>query len=575
MKLLRAFDTYLLEHHPILWHSKVTYLLLTGIVFWLAFFGAGYLLMDIELLKNTGISRYYENSYAMLVHVLLVIIAFSLWALFFFKKNAVRHYYPLSRWYFTRLFVCMAIGFLAIVTANIPFDYGVRLKTRSLLDLGEMQQDAQAANLAMPFLPSGDVYYLSKRTFPEPFPLREIILDENDSTWNDGDLHYEDSAGNILQYRAIDHPENTVRIDDRNYQLLKVKHISDETPCYNTTYDLITDYWVPDSSFALHRTSILNYSGVSFPGAFKKGPYTPLTAGYGNYPGKEYAEHYAPTVHRWVHADQKDSIVYAIGQLEKVLQRYSIGYAWDKQRIAAYLSECRYTDFNTDFIDDNPYNKELKWYERRLPGVNLRDLSNEGMYTMGYNKEDLETLYENAEVAYYHEFDEETAWSLVVLATVLALLFLLFDFAHLIHFLIAIPVSGALMILTAMGAVTITYLTRSHHHEEFYGMIFCFLFGTLIFALCIAATLSRFFGKRLAGILLIIGYGIAPLYLCFFVVFMDECTKYYAPHACGGFYYEHTFWHDLGNTPWVMFSLALIGAISYFALIKRWYAKEE
>jgi hypothetical protein len=139
-----------------------------------------------------------------------------------------------------------------------------------------------------------------------------------------------------------------------------------------------------------------------------------------------------------------------------------------------------------------------------------------------------------------------------------------------------IPVAGVLMILTVLGTVLIVSYSGYGRYSETNGAVFAFVVGTVVFGLSIAATLLRFFPKRLAGVLLNMGYFIAPFYLPAFIGIMLLCTRTVTVNACHP-YGDHQFspfWMSLAQ-PWILVGCGVLGSVCYFALIKKWYAKEE
>ena len=92
--MLKKIDTYLLETMPLLWHSKIHYLLLTTAVLWLLAFTCGYAGWDMQHMTEDAIGRYYESSSFVVAHSLFMILTFLIWALAYFKKQSTET--PLS-----------------------------------------------------------------------------------------------------------------------------------------------------------------------------------------------------------------------------------------------------------------------------------------------------------------------------------------------------------------------------------------------------------------------------------------------------------------------------------------------
>ena len=75
MKFIKRFDTYLLENYPLIWLSKLPYVVAGGLLLNLVFFLIGFGLVDLNFLKNDSIGYYYGNSIVVLLHVITAIIA--------------------------------------------------------------------------------------------------------------------------------------------------------------------------------------------------------------------------------------------------------------------------------------------------------------------------------------------------------------------------------------------------------------------------------------------------------------------------------------------------------------------
>ena len=52
MNTFKKINTYLLENHPLIWHSKTIQLTIAGSVFWIISFLSGYGYVNLNLLKQ-------------------------------------------------------------------------------------------------------------------------------------------------------------------------------------------------------------------------------------------------------------------------------------------------------------------------------------------------------------------------------------------------------------------------------------------------------------------------------------------------------------------------------------------
>ena len=62
MNTFKKINTYLLENHPLIWHSKTIQLTIAGSVFWIISFLSGYGYVNLNLLKHQTSSTYYQES---------------------------------------------------------------------------------------------------------------------------------------------------------------------------------------------------------------------------------------------------------------------------------------------------------------------------------------------------------------------------------------------------------------------------------------------------------------------------------------------------------------------------------
>ena len=123
MKSLKKFNTFLLENHPLTWHSKFIQLLLAGILIWVISFLSGFSLINMKALQDIRINSYYFNSLFILFHVIYCIVIIAFWAIYFYKNNAFKSYYPLQKGYFTKLFFHLFVPLTLLVSPYLLCSY--------------------------------------------------------------------------------------------------------------------------------------------------------------------------------------------------------------------------------------------------------------------------------------------------------------------------------------------------------------------------------------------------------------------------------------------------------------------
>ena len=575
MKSLRKLDTYILERYPIIWHSKVIYMLFAGILMWIGYFLIGYGITDIEFLKTEEIDEYFFESATLGFHCFLTIILLTVWALYFFKKNAIRHYYPLKRFYFSKLFIVIQLGMLPIVSVYLPFNYGIALKTKQLVSLNDLKVNAETTNLAMAFLSEDHLYEIHNRDFCLSKPLRIIDFDRNDSTWTqttnflDRDSSY---------YDAKKYPERNIQLDGITIQVLSYHSVRKRNQCDSYDLDYVDSFLTKDSTFK--RCSIYNYSKT----CYSKSSYSGYNEYGDSYSAKEYRKDYLPLVHRWVKNNEKDSIKNAIQKFKIILNRYNISCFIDQQYLVDYLSKKQYENFPSALIDYSLDHDAIKYARRNFSVAKLN--LDEYLYHQntvepffGFGLYKLKHIQENANIAFFQPINlTQNLLIPLMIVFLIGLFFLIFDFANFIQLVITIPIAGVLIIIVGLMASLIhEYSYRSGYGYQSFDASLSTLFfivSTVILLLAAFSVYRRFFSKRIAGILINLGYMVAPFFPGIVIYFLDQQTKARVYDFCNGEYVEHTFWSDL-LIPEILFPLAFIASISYFSLIKKWYAKPE
>jgi hypothetical protein len=576
MKSLRKLDTYILERYPIVWHSKVVYLFFGGLLMWLAYFLIGYFITDIEFLKTEDINDYFFDSAAVGMHSFIFIIVLTIWALFFFKKNAIRHYYPLKKFYFTKLFVLIQLGLLPYASVHVPFHYGIALKTKQLVPLDQLKMNAKTANLALAFLSDKDSYDIYNRDFLLSKPLEIIQFDRNESTWTPTNNFLDKDS---LSYDANKHPDRTIQIDGTDFQFLTYHRITYHTKCDDYYFDYVDSFLTMDSTFK--RYSIYNYSNVRY----SRLSYSRYDEYESNLKSTEYRNEYLPTVHRWLKNDEKDSIENAISNFKILLNRYNIVCFIDERFWVNYLSREQYVNFHSSLLNEDLENDYLKYIKQNYAEAKI-DLANYIYHQnsfepiFGYDIYQLDQISYNANMAFFEPFNSEVNFLLpLVLVFFFGLFFLIFDFAHFIQLVITIPIGGALIIIFGL---TVSLIHEYNYTYGYRNQSFDVLLSTLllitsaiVLLLAIFSVYNSFFSKRVSGILVNLGYVLAPFFPGFVIYFFEEHSKEFVLDFCTGeSHLINSFWLDL-LTPSVIFPLAFVASVSYFALIKKWYAKSE
>lgn len=585
--MLKKFNKYMLENHPLTWHTKFVPLLVAGLVFWIISFISGYVMTDMEVLNSERISDYYADLF-IVFHAIFALVIVSLWAFYFYRNNALRSFYPLQRFYLTKVFLQLFIAFSLLLAAYYPFTYGVYRKTDTLLNFRTIQFDAQQLNRTYPFLSmENSDYSLTQRSYPAPFPLEHMAWDIAKETW-EGNAFYFDTVKIHQKYVSREQkkgmPSYYHAKEADTAQMIYVDGVltlffkatqkyEDADSCYA---DAFIDHFVDVSGVPnLHRFSVYNFSDLLIPD-------------YGHIlnTGKDiYSNQYAPAVHQQM--DQGGaSIQQSIEAFKKICRRYKITCNMNSRLLSRYLILKNY----------QPYYTLVSGYERdgwRYLEYNhpeeyavLRAFEKGGESAAAYTDEDFFMAMERQSVYYFDRYALERVFSnfklfeegkytpevligIFIICFVLCWFFLLLEFTKIISLLISLPVGGLILILTGL---IIGLVLDDLPNRKFTAMVLILFVAYTILGATILSLYVRILPRKLVDILINFGYCLAPLVIIIPFGFYIESQDNYVVNECGR---DFSHYNDTLESPWLFLLFAFIGLFAYLPFIKRWKALEE
>jgi hypothetical protein len=300
---------------------------------------------------------------------------------------------------------------------------------------------------------------------------------------------------------------------------------------------------------------------------------------------------------RWSKNREFDSIQLAINDFIDVCKEYKIDLRLDPKIILKYLKlkEFNHIEKITGQYENN-YNKRIDIRDFSYPedydmimkyanndlAVSQDDssafcaaLERQNIYF--FEKEEMRSLLENYEMSHTNQFDNGFM-GMFFLGFFLAFLFVLFEFANIVSFLIAIPIGGALMILVALGLIFINlsgsfnYDNYDYHSREKNSIVFVFCIVLAIVGTTVYGILSKTFNKKVLNVLVSMTYIISPFFvnLIFGVYFV--LSGHVVNTKCSSEYvYGYAFFT---NPLWILL-FSIIGLFAFFSLIKKYKALED
>jgi hypothetical protein len=205
--MLKKYNSYLLEHYPLLWNMRLLGVLGISLAFHLLHFVIGY----FDFIPTDSIGGWQEPQNIFfatpfaIFSIIGSIIIFILWLIRVFRNNAFKSFYPVSS---RQLFVQFSI-FMLVSLLNITYYYsyatGYVFHARNMTSKEANQKDIEIYNKVIGLLQeSAQSYSIENRLYPAPFPLVKQFVNANEDNNNSQEYYYEGKYGERFSKQQVD-----------------------------------------------------------------------------------------------------------------------------------------------------------------------------------------------------------------------------------------------------------------------------------------------------------------------------------------------------------------------------------
>ena len=182
MNSITKINKYLLEHYPLVWNTRLFWMILINIFTHLLFFLMGYFavgsMADLKLKYSLG--DYFTDTSVILYNYLISILIILVWIVFYLRNNAFKNFYKLKSLALFKEFCIIVFILFISISQYHSFKTGIKIKVRSSFSWEEIDQDIQDFNGAALFLVQSEKdYEINNKQYPEPFPLKVVSENEN------------------------------------------------------------------------------------------------------------------------------------------------------------------------------------------------------------------------------------------------------------------------------------------------------------------------------------------------------------------------------------------------------------
>lgn len=534
MTTLKKFNTYLLTKQPLLWHSRVIQLTLIMLLLHVVFYVVGYFSVDLKkMLNDWRIEGWFFQTSVMLYWMLIGLIVLIVWGAFFFRNNAAKNFYPISRWYFHKLALSLFLPALLFLLIPFTFFNGVSNHAKKIISLEELQELNTVTQFVQPFLlKEEDNFDYPARVYPNIY--KNIQYWENQSPENYVPTYlYKGYETNIFD---ILNKENAEPVDSLNgiyafvTEQIELFEMAGNDTCrtYSTGFkhafskDYLIDFklrhvknYAPSNSINQNLLKVEFLEGkcqTAFPEK--------------NHELSAYA--IAAAMHNWIDRNPQ-AILDLLDQFKTQIDKFQIENNINPRKTYDYLiandfnvftgitgsySSSEYDYHISDESADYFVDEDMTFYESPNKEKNR--------FYQFMNTEQLNTLVDNATAVHFsnYVYDWEMLQVFGYVALFITMLLIYFQWGNVLTFIISIPVAGVLIFVGALLYVVIKKPWDNDYNSTIqFDLLLYFVLAASVLGIAYFGV-KKIWNTYVTDVALTISYFVWPLWITLITILL-------------------------------------------------------
>ncbi|AUC84671.1 hypothetical protein CW731_04915 [Polaribacter sp. ALD11] len=206
MNFINKINKHLLENYPLIWNTRLVWMLAVNILVHLLFFMIGYASANsIEDLKaHYNLSNFFFETSTVYYNFLISIFILLVWVIYYLRNNAFKSVYSLKKGMLFKQFCVILLIFFISTTQYFSFKKGLVTKIKSLYSWAEVSEDIKTFNnIGLFFVHKQSDFEINKKKYPKPFPLKVAINTKNSTDNVDFEKPYLEYEGTQFQFYSI------------------------------------------------------------------------------------------------------------------------------------------------------------------------------------------------------------------------------------------------------------------------------------------------------------------------------------------------------------------------------------
>lgn len=155
--MFAKINQYLITRYPLLWNTRIAFVLPVALLIHLFFYAAGYS-NDIDL-KDLSVDEYFRIEVVVLFSCLVTALLVIFWLIYYLRNNPFKSFYTVSRNYLFCEFLLIFLVFFSSNTFFLTYQQSLYDRVERNTRHVDLEKEANLFNLASRFLPTTDVFY--------------------------------------------------------------------------------------------------------------------------------------------------------------------------------------------------------------------------------------------------------------------------------------------------------------------------------------------------------------------------------------------------------------------------------
>ncbi len=581
MNFIKKVNKYLVEHYPLIWNTRLVWMLGIALLLHLIFFVVGYNYVNNqkEIVSESNLDSFYFGTSVVFVAILLSIIILLVWILYYLQNNAFKNLYNLKKGTLFIQFCTIFFIFFINITQYYSFKTGLKLKLRNTYAWKEIDTDIKEFNkLSLFLLQTESDYNIDSKKYPAPFPL-----DYSDDKYDRLGRHIDTTKsyfkynGYYHQFYKLDHKRILKDSKNISYEIRESNNFK-----YRTVFDASKYQNLIDGSLLNYSDELYSYDQDSI-------DYKNRLKFYESLLNRKDEKEIEKTILPFFDLAKKYNVkhnlniedwLYLINTKNDYLFRGTIQNSKpDEERKERLKSDYYRTVFKYDTVSLAGRNEKELFFLRNSPltkdnkNAIVKRSEKEYFSEIPYcNLGRLNYFFKNVHEAYNSNPSKEILYVLITISFILSLLLFLFKVTNIKTLLLSF-VSGSIVLVLVLLSIEYISSYRTGYHGRTYLEVWVFLLVGFTIIITSLVAFKKRWRKLITAILFSLALFIIPL---LFVAMISLYEKFIRSKYLYKEVRRDPFilWFDDYGF-WVVMTIWLVSIGIYTIPIRKWKGLPE